>query len=86
MVESKMNEAASKSDKVINYSISAEPQQTEEHRLTGREILERAGFSPAEDYTLTRDDGNKVINLDDRESIHQDERFTATFKGITPTS
>ena len=73
-------------DTAITYSVSSEPQQTSEHRLTGREILERAGFKPAEDYTLTRDDGNKVIDLDKHESIREGERFTATFKGITPTS
>jgi hypothetical protein len=81
-----MDTQTSEKTKVIHYSVSAEPQETNEHRLSGREILERAGFTPAEDYTLTRDDGNKVIDLDDRESIHERETFTAKFKGITPTS
>lgn len=80
-----MNTQEHEKVKVI-YSVSAESQETSEHRLTGREILEHAGFKPAEDYTLTRDDGNKVIDLGDRESIREGERFTATFKGITPTS
>jgi hypothetical protein len=81
-----MDTQISDTAKVIHYSVSAEPQETTEHKLTGREILERAGFTPAEDYTLTRDDGHKVIGPDDRESIHQGETFTAKFKGITPTS
>jgi hypothetical protein len=81
-----MDTQISDTAKVIHYSVSAEPQETTAHKLSGREILERAGFTPAEDYTLTRDDGNKVIDLDDREPIHEHETFTAKFKGITPTS
>jgi hypothetical protein len=81
-----MDTQISDTARVIHYSVSAEPQETTEHKLSGREILERAGFTPADDYTLTRDDGNKVIDLDDRESIHERETFTAKFKGVTPTS
>ena len=72
--------------KVIHYSVNAEPQETTERKLTGRQILENAGFMPAEDYRLTRNDGGKEIGLDDDEPIHEREAFTATFKGITPVS
>jgi hypothetical protein len=72
--------------KVIHYSVNAEPQETIEHKLTGRQILERAGFSPAEEYKLVRNDGHKEIGLDDGTPIHEDEAFTATFLGPTPTS
>jgi len=32
--------------KVIHDSINAEPQETTERKLTGRQILENAGFTP----------------------------------------
>lgn len=73
-------------DKQIRYFVNTEPQTTTERRLTGRVILERAEFTPAEDYKLVRNDGDKPIGLDDAEEIHKDEAFTATFIGPTPTS
>ena len=72
--------------KVIHYSVNAEPQETTERKLSGRQILENAGFTPAEEYRLTRNDGGKEIGLDDDEPIHEREAFTATFKGPTPVS
>ena len=78
--------AADKVGKTIHYSVSGEPQETTERKLTGRQILERAGFTPAEDYRLTRDDGGKEIGPTDEEPIHEGEAFTATFRGVTPTS
>jgi hypothetical protein len=77
--------AAAHEPKVI-YSVNGEPQETTERKLTGRQILENAGFTPAEDYRLTRNDGGKEIGLDDDEPIHEREAFTATFKGPTPVS
>jgi hypothetical protein len=71
--------------KIINYTVNGEPQETTERKLTGRQILERAGFSPVEDYRLTRNKGGKEVGLDD-EPIHEGEAFTATFKGTTPVS
>lgn len=72
--------------KTIRYTVNGEPQETAERKLTGRQILERAGFTPAEDYRLTRNKGGKEIGLDDDEPIHDGEAFTATFKGVTPVS
>jgi len=72
--------------RIINYTVSAEPQTTDEHKLMGREILERAGFTPAEDYRLTRDPSGKEIHLDDEVPMREGESFTATYRGITPTS
>lgn len=71
---------------VTHYIVNGEPQETTERKLTGRQILESAGFTPAEEYRLTRNDGDKAIGLDDHEPIHEGEAFTATFKGITPVS
>jgi len=73
-------------DKIVHYSVNAEPQETRKHKLTGREILENAGFRLGEDYILTRNKGHKEIGLDDDESISEGEAFTAKFRGITPTS
>lgn len=74
-------------DKIIHYSVSAEPQETTQKKLTVRTILENAGFKPAEDYELTRNDGNKKLaDPDALEPIHEGEKFTAKFLGPTPTS
>jgi hypothetical protein len=81
-----MASEADKVGKTIHYSVSGEPQETTERKLNGRQILERAGFTPADDYRLTRDDGGKEIGLADEVPIHEGEAFTATFRGVTPTS
>jgi hypothetical protein len=73
-------------DKIVHYSVNAEPQETRKHKLTGREILENAGFKPGEDYILTRNKGHKEIGLADEEPVAEGEAFTAKFRGITPTS
>jgi hypothetical protein len=70
----------------ITYYVNAEPQETTEHRLTGGQILERAGFSPASDYELVRNEGNKKVGPDELVTLHANEAFTATFNGPTPTS
>jgi hypothetical protein len=73
--------------KTIHYTVNAEPQETEHLKLTVRQILVNAGFQPAEDYDLTRDNGHhKLPDLDEEVPIHEGESFTATFKGPTPTS
>jgi hypothetical protein len=72
--------------KTIHYTVSAEPQDTDEHKLAGREILERAGFNPADEYKLTRDPSGKEVGLEEEVPIHEGEAFIATFRGITPTS
>jgi hypothetical protein len=73
--------------KVIHYTVNAEPQETTEHKLTVRVILEDAGFKPAENYELTRDqDGKTFTDLDKELPIREGEAFTATFTGPTPTS
>lgn len=86
MSSAPITEPSRGNDKAINYEVNGEPQTTTERKLSGRAILERAGFTPAEDYILTRDDGNKEISLDHEEPIRDGERFTAKFRGPTPTS
>jgi hypothetical protein len=73
-------------DKVLHYTVSAEPQETTQHKLTGREILENAGFTPASDYKLIRDNGDREVGLDEEVPIREGEAFTAMFHGPTPTS
>ncbi len=73
--------------KTTTFFVNDEPETTEHHKETVRWVLETAGFTPAEDYTLTRDNGNhEFSDLDEEIPIHEGERFTATFKGTTPTS
>ncbi len=73
--------------KATIYFVNGERQETDEHELTVRAILEGAGFKPAEQYRLVRNDGNKALtDVNEEVPIHKDERFTALFEGPTPTS
>lgn len=73
--------------KTITYFVSDAAQTTEERKLTVRTILTNAGFTPAENYRLVREDGNKTLtDLDRKESIREGERFSALFNGPTPVS
>ena len=79
--------ATEQKTRTIRYFVNGAAQMTDDRRLTPRAILNNAGFSPAEDYRLIRDDGNKVLDdLDKEESIRRNERFTALFNGPTPVS
>ena len=56
----------------------------EEFTLSVREILTSAGFTPVEDYELTRDSENhKFESLDDEVPVKFGESFTATHKADT---
>ncbi len=69
------------------YFVNGKPQETTEHKLTVRAILEHAGFAPAEQYQLVRDEGHHVFtNPDEEIPVHKGERFTALFQGPTPVS
>lgn len=73
--------------KTTTYFVNGVSQTTEKRKLTVRTILTNAGFNPAEDYRLVREDGNKTLtDLDQEESIHKEEKFTALFSGPTPVS
>lgn len=73
--------------RTITYFVNGEEQTTTEHKLTVRRILENAGFKPAEEYRLTRDAGNHDFTDYDQEvPLHEGERFTVTFLGVTPVS
>jgi hypothetical protein len=73
--------------KTVTYYVNGEEQTTTKDKLTVREILTEAGFTPAEEYRLIRDEGNHVYkDYDEEVPLHENERFTATFLGPTPTS
>lgn len=73
--------------RATTYYVNGERQETDEDKLTVREILDRAGFKPAEEYEVVRDHPHHVFtNPDEMVEIHRDERFTAVFRGPTPTS
>jgi hypothetical protein len=71
----------------VTYFVNGEEQTTTKDKLTVREILTKAGFTPVEEYRLTRDEGHHVYqDYDEEVPLHEHERFTATFLGPTPTS
>lgn len=73
--------------KTLTYVVNGESQTTDQHELTVGGILTAAAFTPIEQYRLTRDEGNYVYeNYDQKVELHEDERFTATYLGPTPTS
>lgn len=79
--------ATQQKTKTTRYFVNGAAQTTDDRKLMPRAILTNAGFSPAEDYRLIRDDGNKILDDPDKEeSIHMDERFTALFNGPTQVS
>ena len=73
--------------KTVTYYVNGEKQATKQDKLTVREILTAAGFTPVTDYQLTRDEGHHVYrDYDEEVPLREDERFTATFIGPTPVS
>ena len=69
------------------YFVNGERQVANQDDLTVRQILEGAGFKPAEQYQLIRDHPHHVYtDVSQTVEIHQEERFTAIFQGPTPTS
>jgi hypothetical protein len=71
----------------IRYYVNSEEQTTTHDKLTVREILTDAGFTPAGEYRLTRDEGHHIYqDYDEEVPLHENEKFTATFTGPTPVS
>ena len=86
-MESTSTPPAPTAHKQITYFVNGEAQTTSSHKLTVRQILENAGFTPAEEYKLIRDNGHhEYKDLDEEVPLHEGERFTAIFQGPTPTS
>ncbi|HEX3900136.1 MAG TPA: hypothetical protein VHW74_13270 [Mycobacteriales bacterium] len=71
----------------LTYFVNGEPFVTERHQRTVRAILTGAAFDPVEQYKLERDSDHHVFEDYDKEvQLREDERFTATYVGPTPTS
>jgi len=74
-------------DKTVTYFVNDDSYDTTEKKLKVRIILSDAGFTPVEQYDLTRVNGNHTFaSLDEEVPIHKDEKFLAVFKGTTPVS
>lgn len=82
-------------EEVIKYFVNGEevthayekPPDRERFTLTVSEILASAGFTPIEEYELTRDSDQRTFESPDEPvPVEFGEKFTATFKGATPVS
>ena len=71
----------------VHARLSEAPRSRAFHTLTAGEILASAGFTPLEQYELTRDsDQHHFESSDEPVPVEFGEEFTATFKGATPVS
>ena len=95
MTQHEEAQAKSAQDEVVKYFVNDEqvehtfekPPQRKRFELKVSEILESAGFKPAEDYELTRDaDNHTYTSLDEEVPVANGDRFTATYKASTPAS
>ena len=77
-----------KPGKQTTYFVNGEAETTSADELTVRQILENAGFKPADEYTLNSQNPDKNFdsNYDLSVKIHPHQRFAALHKGPTPTS
>lgn len=75
-------------EKDVTYFVNDEAQVSTEKKLTMREIVEGAGFSPASDYELEENDhGHRTyVDPDEEVVLHNGQHFTVTYTGVTPTS
>ncbi len=80
---------------VVKYFVNDEevthtfdkPPERKRFTLSVSEILASAGFTPVEEFELTRDsDHHTYDSIDEEIPVENGDRFTATFKGPTPVS
>ncbi len=73
----------------INYFVDDEPQTTNSHELTPRQILENAGID-ANSHYLVQIQGHHRISYEEKPDtpihLHQQERFISVSTGPTPVS
>jgi hypothetical protein len=73
----------------IQYSVDDEPQTTNHHELTPRQILKNAGID-ADSHYLVQLQGHHRISYEDRPDtsihLHQHEKFISISTGPTPVS
>lgn len=74
---------------LIHYAVNDEPQSSTSRELTPRQIMEKAGVNPAENY-LVRIKGRERISYKDNPDspieLHEDEKFITIFTGPVPVS
>ena len=87
--------ARQEAGEVVKYFVNDEevthtfdkPPERKRFTLSVGEILGSAGFTPVEEYELTRDsDHHRYDSIDKGVPVENGDRFTATFKGATPVS
>jgi hypothetical protein len=73
----------------FTYSVDDEPQSTDEHTLTARQILQNAGIDPQNNY-LVQVEGQHQESFKDKPDavihMHQHMKFVSVFNGPTPVS
>lgn len=73
----------------FQYTVDDEPQTTEQHSLTARQILQNAGIDPASHY-LVRVEGQHQESYKDKPDepihIHEHMKFISVFNGPTAVS
>ena len=73
--------------KRVVYFVNGEEFESEQDDLRVRQILEKAGLTPPENYVLKLDSAAMPYSgLDVVVDVKSGDRFTATFHGPTPTS
>jgi hypothetical protein len=76
-------------EKVIHYTVDGDPQETTEHQLKVRQILEKAGLKPAADYYLVEYEGKaekRFEDLDKEIHMHDGQVFVGVRRGPVPVS
>jgi hypothetical protein len=73
----------------FTYSVDDEPQSTDEHTLTARQILQNAGIDPQNNY-LVQVEGQHQESFKDKPDVvihmHQKMKFVSVFNGPTTVS
>jgi phosphoribosylanthranilate isomerase len=74
---------------MFHYTVDDEPQSTDLHQMTPRQILTNAGIDSASHY-LVQIHGNQKISyenkLDEAIQMHQHMKFISVSTGPTPVS
>ncbi len=73
----------------FEYTLDDEPQSTDEHTLTARQILQKAGIDPQTHYLVQIEGQHQVSfkdNPDDPIHMHQHMKLVSVFNGPTPVS
>ena len=72
----------------FDYTVDGEPQKTDKHQLTVREILTNAGVNPNERYLIELHGKEQVPlrDLDATVQIHEHLKFITAFIGPVPVA